>query len=430
MTGSIAAVLFGNFTLRFSTGLTGALLLYYLTDLPSFGGPEVSAVTAGVMGALYFGAELILSPFFGMLADRYGTHRLMQPGPIMGAVAVIATAMTTNVPLLAGTRFLEGAAAAASVPAALGYIAIATSQNQAMRGRVVARFEVATLGGVGVGTVVAGFLYSAMGPTAFFLNAAVYGVTFLILRYGVEPLPEHAPTVAGEESVPASLFHLGRYREVLRSRPVWLLAPTWIALNALLGSWGTQAVFQLVQEPSPEFADQVLMQGIEPWQASLAFGIGLVVLFTGLLYWGNRFTSFRRTTIIGFGLLGGGAFVAALFGLNHSTGFPPWLLAATLAAAAIGLFVLAGATPAAVGFLSDVSEGYPGRRGVIMGLYSVFLALGQIIGAVVAGLAAEGRGIDGLLLASAGLLVVALIPLGQLRAAEHEMPGQEMASAA
>lgn len=429
MTGSIAAVLFGNFTLRFSTGLTGALLLYYLTDLPTYGGPPVSALTAGVMGALYFAAELILSPFFGVLADRFGTHRLMQPGPLMGAAAVILTALTTNVPLLAGTRFLEGAAAAASVPAALGYIAIATSQDQAMRGRVVSRFEVATLGGVGVGSVVAGFLYSALGPTAFFVNAGIYGVTFLILRYGVLPLPERVPGAPGEETVPASIFHLGRYRDVVRARPVWLLAPTWIALNALLGSWGTQAVFQLVQEPSPEFADQVLMQGLEPWQASLAFGIGLLVLFSGLLYWGNRFTRLRRTTIIGLGLAGGLAFVAALFGLNHSAAFPVWLLAATLGVAAVGLFVLAGATPAAVGFLSDVSEGFPGRRGVIMGLYSVFLALGQIIGAVVAGVAAEWRGIDGLLVASVGLLVVALIPLGQLRASEHHMPGSALAPA-
>jgi len=424
VTGSITAVLLGNFTLRFSTGLTGALLLFYLTDLPTFD-PDVvavSAFTAGVLGALYFAAELILSPFFGMAADRFGTHRLMQPGPIMGGVAVIATALTTSVPLLGGLRFLEGAAAAASVPAALGYIAIATSRSQALRGRVVARFEVATLGGVGIGSAAAGFLYSAAGPTAFYLNAVIYGITLLILRYGVEDLPEHVPAAPGEETVPAALFHLGRYREVLRSRPVWLLAPTWIALNALLGSWGTQALFQLVQEPSDRFADQFLMQGFEPWQAGLVLGVGLLVLFSGLLYWGNRFVRLRRTTIIGIGLAGGGVFVAAVLAVNHSSSLPIWFLAGLLGIAAAGLFVLAGATPAAVGFLSDVSEGYPGRRGVIMGLYSVFLAVGQIIGSVVAGVAAEWGGIDGLLIASGGLLVVALIPLGQLRAAEHHMP--------
>jgi predicted MFS family arabinose efflux permease len=42
-----------------------------------------------------------------------------------------------------------------------------------------------------------------------------------------------------------------------------------------------------------------------------------------------------------------------------------------------------------------------------MGLYSVFLALGQITGALASGAAAEWRGIDGLLVASLVLLVVA-----------------------
>jgi MFS family permease len=431
VTGSLNAVLLGNFTLRFSTGLTGALLLFYLTDLPKFD-PDivaVSAFTAGVLGAMYFAAELILSPFFGMAADRFGTHRLMQPGPIMGGVAVIATALTTSVPLLAGLRFLEGAAAAASVPAALGYIAIATSSSQALRGRVVARFEVATLGGVGIGAGAAGFLYSAIGPTAFYVNAVIYGVTLLILRYGVEDLPDRVPTPPGEETVPASLFHLGRYRDVLRSRPVWLLAPTWIALNALLGSWGSQALFQLAQDPSVRFPDQVLMRGFEPWQAGFGLSVGLLVLFSGLLYWGNRFAGLRRTTIIGIGLAGGGVFVAAILAVNHSDSLSFWLVGASLVVAAAGLFVLAGATPAAVGFLSDVSESFPGRRGVIMGLYSVFLALGQIIGSIVAGVAAELAGIDGLLIASGGLLVVALIPLGQLRAAEHHMPTHPAAAA-
>ena len=40
MQRSIDAVLLGTFTLRFSTGLTGAMLLYYLAELPEFGGPR------------------------------------------------------------------------------------------------------------------------------------------------------------------------------------------------------------------------------------------------------------------------------------------------------------------------------------------------------------------------------------------------------
>ena len=84
-----------------------------------------------------------------------------------------------------------------------------------------------------------------------------------------------------------------------------------------------------------------------------------------------------------------------------------------------GLFVLAGATPAALGMLADISETHPADRGAIMGLYSIFLGLGQIIGSVVSGAAADWAGMDGLLAASVVLLVVALIPLRWLRDSEH-----------
>ncbi|HEX7225067.1 MAG TPA: hypothetical protein VF367_05770, partial [Candidatus Limnocylindria bacterium] len=82
MRRSLVAVLAGTFTLRFSTGLTGAMLLYYLAKLPEFGGPQVSASVAGIMTAAYFAAELLLSPAFGVLSDRIGAHRIMQIGPL------------------------------------------------------------------------------------------------------------------------------------------------------------------------------------------------------------------------------------------------------------------------------------------------------------------------------------------------------------
>ena len=56
-----------------------------------------------------------------------------------------------------------------------------------------------------------------------------------------------------------------------------------------------------------------------------------------------------------------------------------------------------------------------------MGLYSVFLAIGQIAGSLIGGFAADWRGIDGMLLATMGLLVVALVPLNRLRSQEHEI---------
>jgi len=152
---------------------------------------------------------------------------------------------------------------------------------------------------------------------------------------------------------------------------------------------------------------------------SLAFGgVGLIFL-AGLWYWGNRFRNMRRTTIIAIGLGGALVMLGATFALNHSGSWGMALQAPLALVAAGGLFVMAGATPAALGLLADISESHPADRGAIMGLYSVFLGIGQIVGALVSGPAGDWAGIDGLLIASVGLILVAILPVGQLRASEH-----------
>jgi MFS family permease len=203
------------------------------------------------------------------------------------------------------------------------------------------------------------------------------------------------------------------------SPAVWLLAPTWIAVNAFIGAWTSQSIFQLVDEPRPGFEDQLLMGGFEPFQVSIGLAVALLVFFAGLFYWGNRFRRYRRTTIMGIGVVGGIVMVAAIYGLNHADGALAIGQVPLAVLAAGALFVLAGATPAALGMLADISEHHPDDRGAIMGLYSVFLAVGQIIGSLLGGAAAEWAGIDGLLLASAGLLALAAVPLRWLRASEH-----------
>lgn len=430
MTRSIVSVLLGTFTLRFSTGLTGGLLVYYLAELHTFGGPLVTATEVGALTATYFAAELILSPAFGVLSDRMGAHRLMQWGPVFGAVAVILTAVTTNLYLLGGTRWLEGMAAAASIPSILGYIALATAHDESLRGRTVSRFEAATLAGIGAGIVVAGWMYDPNGlglrNGAFLVNAGIYVGSLLIYRYGVAELHHAEPAVGRPDAEmvdSAELrprhFDFARYRQLLRAPQVWLLAPTWIALNAVLGAWTTQSVFQLVREPSPGFTDQLLMGGFEPVQVSIGLAVAGVIFFAGLFYWGGRFGSLRRTTIIGVGVAGALVMVMAVFVLNHAAGWPFPFQLGLIGVAAAGLFVMAGATPAALGLLADISESHPADRGAIMGLYSVFLGLGQIIGAVASGAAADLAGIDGLLMASLGLLIVAVLPIHRLRESEH-----------
>jgi MFS family permease len=419
---SINAVLFGTFTLRFSTGLTGSLLLYYLANLEKHGGQPVDPVQYGVLAALFYVSELLLSPFFGILGDRIGHHRVMELGPLFGFVAAIITGVTVNLWIIGGTRLLEGASTAASVPSILGFLAMATANDEALRGRTSSRFELATILGIGAGIAAGGPIWTLIGPAGFFLNAGIYVCSLLIYRYLVDA-PDHVPANPRP-------FNLSRYKALLSKSHVWLLAPTWIAINAALGLFTGQTLFQLVNDPGEErraaFGNQMLVGQLGPLGVTAGLLVAGLVFVLGLVYWGNRFKDLRRTTIIAYGIGGGGLFVVSALVLNHSGDWSTLLRVPPIIGLAAGLFVLAGATPAALGLLADMSEGFPDDRGAIMGLYSVFLGLGQIIGALVGGEAARVAALDGVFITSIVFMIVALLPLAALRRYEDQLvPGTE-----
>jgi MFS family permease len=426
MERSVWTVTVATFVLRFATGLTGALLIFLLADYSAYGGAEVGPFVVGLFTALFFAAELVLSPAFGVLSDRVGHHRIMQVGPVFGFVAVLVTALAAEIqlpgsliislpilvgslPLLGLTRVLEGASTAASIPSVLGFIAAVTSGNEALRGRASARFEGATIAGLALGFAAAGPIWALLGPTGFLLNSLVYVGALALYRWFVRDVETATPRD------PREPMGWRRYRRLLRRARVWILAPTWIALNAALGLYTSQVLFQLIRNPDPRFADQSLVGGFDPFLVTAAFLLGGAVFFAGLLYWGGRFVSLRRTTIIFYGIVGGAIFVVSALLLNHSGDVVPLLRLPTIAGLAIGLFLIAGATPAALGLLADMSESFPRDRGAIMGLYSVFLALGQISGALIGAAAAELWAFDGILMATLLLQVVALMPLARLR---------------
>jgi MFS family permease len=425
MDRSLKAVLVGTFTLRFSTGLTGAMLGLYLAHFKDFH-PEVgdvSPVTVGLLAATFYLAELVLSPFFGILSDRLGHHRVMLWGPIFGAVAVVLTALTSSVLIIGGTRLLEGGSTASSVPSILGYIAIATAGNEVLRGRAASRFEAATLAGLGVGFIVAPTMFELLGPTAFLLNALFYGVSLAIYYFGVKDPSGEKDAVAREHT------SLRRYVQLIGHSHIWLLAPTWIAVNAAIGLWFSQSLYQFSKQDSPFRDTQWLLQGFDFKEVTVG-AIGIAIVFgIGIFWWGNRFDRFRRTTIILYGVYGGIALAGAGVLINHaafgvsSSVLNLGLVVIALVVFGAGLFVLAGATPAAVGLLADVSEQFPGDRGAIMGLYSVFLGVGQIGGSLIGGVVAEWKGMDGLLIGTGVILAIALVPLAQLRKVEHYLSG-------
>ena len=423
MNRSISSMLLATFVLRVSTSITGGMLVYLVDDLTRNQGTGPRAISFLTGG--FYATELTGAILFGVLADRYGRKVIMLLGPLFGGVAVAMTGMTTHMPVLFVTRLLVGSSTAASIPSTLGFIAAETADDERLRGRVVSFFELVSLGGMlAVGPALAGILWDGFGRPAFFLNCGLYTVALGLYAYGVHEVPRSrqadlAPALPAFPSAPArgkSFSAVSRYVRMATNRKVLLFAPTWLAINAILGLWALQAPLLLkgnVYDPS-----QFLMQGVSATSIGIGEAILAVIFGVGILFWGLVYARFRRTTML---LLGVGAFVVMTFdilAINHLGGTSASVLAGLGAVAVVSLFVMSGATPAALGLLADVSEGFEEDRSAIMGLYSVFLGIGQVLGAILGGLAASWKGIDGLIVATAGLLVIGIIALLNLRGHE------------
>jgi len=417
MNRSIGSMLLATFVLRVSTAITGGMLLFLVADMTKGDGSGPRVIS--FLSSGFYTTELTGAIVFGVLADRYGRKVIMLLGPVFGGVAVFMTGLTTHLPILFVTRLLEGGSTAASIPSTLGFIAAETSNDEKLRGRVVSIFELVSLGGMlAVGPALAGVLWENFGRPAFFVNCVSYAVALCLYAYGVHEVPRNrvADIEAPKEVRTRATSEVSRYLRIATNRKVLLFAPTWLAINAILGLWALQA--PLLLRGNIEDSSQFLMRGVSPQTIGFGTSALAIVFGAGILFWGLVYARFRRTTML---MMGVGAFVLMTFDLlaiNHLGGTSTALLMGLGGVAVVALFVLSGATPAALGLLADVSEGFEEDRSAIMGLYSVFLGIGQVLGAILGGLAASWKGIDGLIVATAGLLLIGIVALLNLRGHE------------
>jgi MFS family permease len=410
-------MLVATFVLRVSTAVTGVMLVFLIDDMTRYRGTgpgQISLLTGG-----FYATELTGAVLFGVLADRYGRKAIMLLGPIFGGVAVFLTGLTTQLHLLFVTRLLEGGSTAASVPSTLGFIAAETEHNEELRGRVVSLFEFVSLGGMlAVGPALGGLLWDALGRTAFFLNCFFYLTALGLYAYGVSEVPRSERAAISRPAVAPRRLSVAHYWRIASSRKVLLFAPTWLAINAILGLWALHA--PLLLKGNLVDPDQFLMSGVSATTIGIGEAVVAVIFGAGLLFWGTVYAKFRRTTML---LMGVGSLVVLavdVVAINHLGRTSVPLLIGLGIVAVIGLFVMSGATPAALGLLADVSEGFEDDRSAIMGLYSVFLGLGQVIGAAVGAWAASWKGIDGLVVATAILLAIGMAALVNLRVHEAD----------
>ena len=107
-----------------------------------------------------------------------------------------------------------------------------------------------------------------------------------------------------------------------------------------------------------------------------------------------------------------------IFAINHQPALNAPLVLPLSILLVFSIMVQSGFTPAALAHLADITESYTTDRGVIMGLYSVFLGLGQFLGSSIGGIFVDWRGADGMAIVTGVLGIIAAILVLRLRVTE------------
>lgn len=429
---SLIAVLVGSLILRLASQATGQMTQFYLGYI-SHNFYHISHITRGYVIASFFITELVGSLVLGAMSDRYGRKLFMVLGPAFGIVAVQLTAMTSVLWLLVVARLLEGLSTGSSIPSTLGYISEATVGRPSLRARVMGLFEITLVGGIALGAVIGGYLWKffdsprtvagiTLQSPAFSINGLIYLLSLAIFAWGLRDVRRKSvPAREAAKHSPEGALRkkLKHYYEVFKSPSVWMFIPAWLSIFSIIGIWTNLSIGLLTGEQ--HFRGQKLTGTVTPESFGNGFAALAVFFAVGVLAWSFVLARFRKTNVMLIGTLSLFGLLLTVFGLNHlgssSSSFFYLLLGALL----IEVLMMSGFTPAALTYLADVTESYAKDRGSIMGLYSVFLGVGQFTGTSIGGYFADWNGVDGLILLSAILGGVTILSLLALRRRETAM---------
>jgi MFS family permease len=293
-----------------------------------------------------------------------------------------------------------------TTPAALSYLADFTALRLVHRMRVMSFYELATSGGIAVGVVWGGLVWDHFNRFAFVFLGTLYLLVSLFMA-----LAPVINRVAGHGQL---RIVAARYWRLIRTPRLFLFIPAWICINALVGVWlSSQLTFMLSM---PVHNSRQLLMGFASGPNGghlLSLVLGGYVLFFGLclLFWAFFLSHIPRLRLMLTSILGVYIACVALFGINHrgeGNDFFLWLWTPMLL---IGIFAETSFAPSALAYLADISEEATKDRGLLMGLYSIFLGLGQILGNGLGGVFARSFGLDGLIYLTVLLATIALASL-------------------
>ncbi len=440
---SLPRLLWVNAFIRVAAAGSGQLFAYLLAERV---GARIGsgAMWVGVIGGAFFFTEIVGAPLAGRVADKVGQRSVMRWGPLFGVASALVAVFAALGPiggaaleatgralpgmgitavglpelwLLGSVLFLarlaEGASAAATVPTTLVLLARGTEGDVERRARMMGAFEATSLVGMIAGYVLVGVGWAALGAWAFLALPPLYAAAWLLIPGGSEPGVYDAAAPYEEPARPRP----SGVRETLgklAARPGAVgFGVAWLAVNAVAGLWIQQAPF-LLSLPERS-ADQALVGGFSGTEVAAVFAVWGAALLVGIGVWSTLAAAWPRRRLMTWALAGMMGVTLCLTLVNH--GASPLFLFLAVALVAVE----AAFAPAAFAHLADLSEPLDESRGLVLGLYALALAGGQLLGNVLGAPFAAWWRMDGVLALTAILAVVAWVGVRGVVDGSHDV---------
>ncbi len=319
-----------------------------------------------VVGAIY-ATRLVLGPWIGRLADRYGYRALLLTGTLLYVPIAIVYASASSVAVLVIARLLHGVGSAIVLPMVMAVL----GQHSAGRsGAVMARYNAAQWFGYAIGPLVGGLMVAWLSAEAVFLLLAPAGVVSAVAVLLVD---RRLMTVPDEQAETDD----GRTAPNRLDRPARAL----LAFNFIVApaSLIILSFFPLLGED----------RGYSPVLIGFLLAVASFVTAASQPFWGRIADSSGIRPLLVTGGIGTLVGLALLGGVD----LLPVAILATLTAGIAIAGLVAGTSTAAV------EAGRNRRMGSYIGLFHSAGSTGQAIMPLVYGLLLGAIGVGGLLIA-------------------------------
>lgn len=336
-----------------SFGIIIPILPAYLESINEGG------MAAGLMIAIFAGAQLFFSPIAGKWADDYGRRKMIISGLTGLSLSMFVFYAFDSIWMLYASRVIGGIGAAFLVPAIFAYVADITTFDQRAKGNSF--ISAAMSFGIVVGPGIGGFLADFGLKMPFLISA---GVAFVAVLFSVIMLkePGRQPQVVVAEPVSESMV-----KKIARSVKMPYFIPLIITLVMSFGLMAYESVLGLFIDDEFSASPQEI--------ALMVTSTGIVSVIVQLFIVDRLVTRFSEGIVLNLFLaVAACGFLLSVFANSYVLFFGITLL----------IFLATSILRPVLNTLISKLAG--GEQGFAMGMNNMYMSIGNVLGPTCAGL--------------------------------------------